>query len=635
MKDHTMSKLVVLPAPVVPAPADQVGVVDELVIDGYRDIPTHLIRISYTNRTRFNLEALQQLSENIAEVGILQPILMRPVTPTADAPQIFEIVAGERRFRAACMASLLVVPASVKTLTDLQAAEIQLLENIQRENPHPLEEAIGFEQLMQKHGYNADQLAAKIKQSRSYVYGRLKLCALSLKAREFFLDDIKRFPASTALLIARIPTPELQDKALDEIMAPLYNGEQMSVRQAAAHIANRYTLNLESAPFDRKDAKLLAVAGSCVKCPKRTGNQPEIYADLKNADVCTDPDCFAEKKAAHYQRIIVIANKKGIPVLEGDDAEDALPPSNWSREGEFVMTDHHLSAFERVAPSTGMSGTVEAHLPSAALPAPAMYLKDDDGTVSPIYRRADIQTALETIGACETVDIREARTRQEQSDLASEAPKKNVKETARQAEQARKTQLAEELTSKRVALYRKLRSATHTGLGLEMFREVAKALVRERALPDDLLGDLYPFEDRSDEGICAYIDKAEYAQVEMILLDLILGECLSVSYWEVDRADDSTLVDALHSMAKLQHIDPLQDHRALPPPDVAAAPEDPTARASSVDQAGIATDTKSRATLTLKSKAHVEEQPAEGPIIKVKKTRVASAAEWPFPTNSN
>jgi len=137
-------------------------------------------------------EALQQLADNIAEVGILQPILMRPVTPTADAPQIFEIVAGERRFRAAVVAGLLVAPASIKILTGKQAAEIQLLENIQRENPHPLEEAIGFEQLMLKHGYNADQLAAKVKQSRSYVYGRLKLCALSLKARELFLDDIQR-----------------------------------------------------------------------------------------------------------------------------------------------------------------------------------------------------------------------------------------------------------------------------------------------------------------------------------------------------------------------------------------------------------------------------------------------------------
>src|SRR5438046_1206024 len=99
-----MSKLVVLPTPVVPMPADHVIVVDELISEGYRDVPLYLIRISYTNRTRFNPEALQQLADNIAEVGILQPILLRPVTPTADAPQIFEVVAGERRFRAAIMA---------------------------------------------------------------------------------------------------------------------------------------------------------------------------------------------------------------------------------------------------------------------------------------------------------------------------------------------------------------------------------------------------------------------------------------------------------------------------------------------------------------------------------------------------
>jgi len=552
-----MSQLVALPAPVVPAPANQVINVADLTLDGYRDIPTHLIRISYTNRTRFNLEALQQLSENIAEVGILQPILMRPVTPTAEAPQIFEIVAGERRFRAACMACLYAVPASVRTLTDKQAAEIQLLENIQRENPHPLEEAIGFEQLMLKHGYNADQLAAKVKQSRSYVYGRLKLCALSLKARELFLDDIKRFPASTALLIARIPTPDLQDKALDEIMKPHYGGEPMSYRQAAAYISGRYTLELEDAVFDTKDAKLLADATSCVKCPKRTGNQPEIYADCTNANVCTDPDCFAEKKAAHYKRIEIIAHKKNIPILEGDEAR-ALVGNTWSRDGEYVTIGQHLSTFDRVAPTTGMSGTVEKHLLHDLLPAVSRYVRDRDGEMKPAYLRSDIQTALEEVGACESVNARAARLAEEAADpsKAAELTAAQKSELARQEEREKNQERAAAVSAERAAIYRKLRARASGGFSLNMLRELTKLIVRdynEYSLPDDVIGDLYTF-NRDDDSVCAYIDSADANQVQQLLMDLLLGEALEIPYHCLDD-DPSCVDDAFSTLAKLEGVE--------------------------------------------------------------------------------
>lgn len=552
-----MSKLVVLPPPVVPAPADQVIIVDELVTEGYRDVPLHLVRISYTNRTRFNLEALQQLAENIAEVGILQPILMRPVTPTADAPQILEVVAGERRFRAAVMAGLFRAPGSIKILSDKQAVEIQLLENIQRENPHPLEEAIGFEQLMLQHGYNADQLAAKIKQSRSYVYGRLKLCALSIKAREMFLDDVQRLPASTALLIARIPTPDLQDKALIEITTPQYNGDLMTVRQAALHIAQRYTLSLDNAPFDTKDAKLLASAGNCVKCPKRTGNQPEIFSDTKNADVCTDPDCFAEKKAAHYQRVIVIANKKGIPVLEGDDADDVVE-HNWSRDAEFVTADHHLSAFERVAPATGMAGTVGKHLAAAALPAPAKYIKDTDGSIEAVYHRSDIQAALEKAGACESESARESRIATEVTDpkQAAAAKKKELEEATRRKEQEENEEKAAAISAERVALYRKLRARAASGPTLPMLRELAKLMVRDwsndYSLPDDVIGDLYPFH-RSDDAVCAHIDQADATEVQLLIMDMVLSDALNVSSHCLND-EPSDVEDTFQAIVQLEGV---------------------------------------------------------------------------------
>ncbi|MBY0243246.1 MAG: ParB/RepB/Spo0J family partition protein [Burkholderiaceae bacterium] len=532
-----MSKLVVLPAPIAPMPEGATIVVAELVmLDGYHTLPTCLLRISTTNRKRFNLDALQRLAENVKEVGILQPILVRPVQPTQEAPQPFEIVAGERRFRSSILAELPEVPVIVRHLTDLQAAEIQLLENIQREDPHPLEEAEGYQLLMQNHGYDADQLAERVKKSRAYIYGRLKLCALSLDAREVFLDgDI---PASTALLIARIPVPSLQKKALQEILKPQYGSEPLSYRAAAAHIAARYTLDLIDAPFDIKDGKLLAAAGNCVKCPKRTGNQLEVFSDAKSVDVCTDPDCFAEKKAAHYQRIVVVANKRGIPVLEGQEA-NTISQSAWCRDGEFVTANTHLSTFDRVTPSTGMSGYINELIEANALPAPAAYLKHSDGEVKPAYKRTDVQAALEKQGLCETQAAREVRLAEEAADpsKAAQLTKHQIAEQQRLKEWEVKREKARMMTAERVVLYRKLRAQISAkGASLEMLRELAKLLVRDDNYPDlphDLIGDLYCFK-LDENSVCAFIDKADGPTVHVLIMDLLLGEALSVDQYSVD-----------------------------------------------------------------------------------------------------
>ena len=535
-----MSKLVVLPPPVVPVPSDQVIVVDELVDEGYRDIPLHLVRISYTNRKRFDPEALQQLADNIAEVGILQPILMRPVTPTPEAPEIFEIVAGERRFRAAVMACLAKAPANIKHLTDKQAAVIQLLENIQRENPHPLEEAEGYQGLMHSHGYSIEQLIEHTKKSRAYIYARLKLCALALESREAFLDD--KVSASTALLIARIPTPDLQKKALKEILTPQYSGEPMSYRQAATVIANRYTLNLSEAPFDTKDAKLLPDAGNCTKCPKRTGNQPEIYADARSANVCTDPDCFGEKKAANYQRLIVIANKSKTPVLEGADA-NVVRSNAWGGDAEFVIPETSLWSFERLMKSTGMSGSVATRLDSDQLPVPVKYLKESGGVVTPVYRRADVQLALERHGICESEEALATRLAIEETDpeVIETRRKQREREEQKRHQDEEIERKAASMTAERVALYRKLRATSQDGLPISMLRELAKLLIRDdmnyMSLPDDLIGDLYTFE-RDEDSACAFIDKADATTVQLLIMDLIVGEALGVSRYDISDQEE-------------------------------------------------------------------------------------------------
>ncbi len=126
----------------------------------------------YQPRTEFDAEALQALSDSIKEKGVLQPLLLR------QKGDKYQIVAGERRWRAAKMAGLNMVPAIVKKLSDQEALEIALIENLQRENLTAIEEAEGLNRLMTQYGYTQEILSKVIGKSRSYIANTLRLLSL-------------------------------------------------------------------------------------------------------------------------------------------------------------------------------------------------------------------------------------------------------------------------------------------------------------------------------------------------------------------------------------------------------------------------------------------------------------------------
>lgn len=523
----------------------------------YRDIELGKIRISPDNRKRFNETALQELAASIKSMGVAQPILIRPVTPTAEQPEEYEIVAGERRYRASNIAGMDTIPAIIRQLSDLDAAKIRILENLQRENPHEMEEAEGYQLLMLQHGYNADQLADEVKKSRAYIYGRLKLCALTTEVREQFLDN--KIPASTALLIARIPVPALQIRALGEILKPpaWMGSEPMSYRQAVQHVQSTYMLDLKTAVFKVADAKLLVTAGACTTCPKRTGNQPEVFAGI-SADVCTDPDCFKEKRAAHFAATIVKANKQGIPVLEGSEGQNALPNS-WDRNCELVTHTHSLYNFSRNAPATKNNGSPKDYLDEKSLPPVVKYVKREDGSLTPLYQRTAMQAALEAAGVCESEEEHVARMAEQEASPSAQATR-SASEKKREAEEAARQALedkAKQETAYRVELYKRLRRRASAGFCLQSLRELTKLALQDHHLPDDLLGDEYEFKASSDAAVSEYINHAGLAEVQLLLIDLLVGESLSVGYWDVQR--DDHLEDNFQSvlaMARHEGIDP-------------------------------------------------------------------------------
>lgn len=295
---------------------------EPIVTEGIQTIRVARIGASPTNpRKHFDQAALDELAESIRRHGVLQPILVRPNPDRMRGPrEEFEIVSGERRWRAAQAAELREIPALVRELGDAEVLEIQVIENLQRADLHPLEEAEGYEALHQRHGYTVADIAAKVGKSERYVYARMKLCALCEKARKAFYAG--KLSPTTALLVARIPDAGLQAKATAEITEAHWSADEgMTARQASEHIQRTYMLRLATAPFSTTDADLVPEAGPCTTCPKRTGNAGELFDDIKGPDTCTDPACFERKTIAHKDRLVERAQAKGVKVIDGKDAQ--------------------------------------------------------------------------------------------------------------------------------------------------------------------------------------------------------------------------------------------------------------------------------------------------------------------------
>jgi ParB/RepB/Spo0J family partition protein len=303
-------------------------------------LPLDSIYQSPTNpRKHFDAAKLSELAISIKEHGVLQPILVRAwqvgmanptQRPMVEMMSTYEIVCGERRWRASQIAGSTTILAIVRELTDKQVLELQVVENLQREDVHPLEEAEGYERLMKYHDYTADSLGDKIGKSRAYIYARIKLLALVPPARDLFFEG--KLTASTALLIARIPGATLQIKAAGEITKPTYTGDPMSYRAAADFLQRTYTLDLDDATWKMDDATLVKKAGSCDACPHRSGNDLILFAEIEDPNVCTNPPCFADKRETNFLRLKEIAQKSGREIVSGKEAEEALFSGRYSLE---------------------------------------------------------------------------------------------------------------------------------------------------------------------------------------------------------------------------------------------------------------------------------------------------------------
>lgn len=258
--------------------------------------------------------AMDELTQSIRQIGILTPILVR-TNATG-----YEIAAGHRRYRAAKAAGLSEVPVIIREMTDQEFLEILTVENLHREDIHPLDEAASYRALMTTLGYDVPTLAAKVEKSERYIYQRLKLLDLTKPAQKAFLGD--ELTVGHAILIARLQ-PGDQARVMQDCVQPVDGGfrrtgpkAMLSVKHLESFIRTEIMLDLHKAPFKKDDAGLRPKAGACTDCAKRTGFNQSLFHDIDKADLCTDGACFNAKTDAFLARKKAELQEAGETIVE-------------------------------------------------------------------------------------------------------------------------------------------------------------------------------------------------------------------------------------------------------------------------------------------------------------------------------
>jgi ParB family chromosome partitioning protein len=195
-------------------------------------------------RKQFDQEKLQELAASIRENGIIQPIIV------CRAEKGYKIVAGERRWRASRLAGLQVIPAIIRELTDLQVLQHALIENIQRQDLNPLEEALALDKLIADHAMTQESLATVVGRSRPAIANTLRLLNLPDSIRKHLMNE--ELTAGHARALLALPSEELQNKAADLIM-----GKGLNVRETEKLVKRLQMQPKQKKPLD--DAYVLSV----------------------------------------------------------------------------------------------------------------------------------------------------------------------------------------------------------------------------------------------------------------------------------------------------------------------------------------------------------------------------------------
>ncbi|MDE6906113.1 MAG: ParB/RepB/Spo0J family partition protein [Lachnospiraceae bacterium] len=234
-------------------------------------------------RKTFNEDALLELSESIKQFGVLQPLLVQ------DKNDYYEIIAGERRWRAAKMAKIKEVPVVIKNLSEQEIVEISLIENIQREDLNPIEEALAYKRLLEEFNLKQDEVAERVSKSRTAVTNSMRLLKLSSEVQQMLIDDMLSTGHARALLA--IEDPEKQYSLAQKIF-----DEKLSVRETEKLVKKIQNEKNESpkeeTPIDPKleiiyqdlEEKMKSILGTKVEIKKKDAQKGKIEIEYYSSE---------------------------------------------------------------------------------------------------------------------------------------------------------------------------------------------------------------------------------------------------------------------------------------------------------------------------------------------------------------
>lgn len=273
----------------------------------YKLIPWKDLQVSPTNpRRRINEQTIESLAGSIRTQGVLEPLIVR------QAGKKYEIVCGERRYRAAQIAVVTELPCLVRALSDEQVLDIQIHENLHREDVHPMDEAYGYLFLKEKLNCDVKELALRVGKSEGYVFNRLKLNSLIEEAQKdvddehlplvFALEIAKYTPEIQQLIYGEVYKKESKYQGDDYIYVPI-KGQTVLWRSFIEWINTNIHHLLSKAPFNAKATNLRTDGLACVNCPERTGAAVSLFEpnQIGKKDACLNPACYRQKVENHVQ----------------------------------------------------------------------------------------------------------------------------------------------------------------------------------------------------------------------------------------------------------------------------------------------------------------------------------------------
>lgn len=450
------------------------------------------IQESKTN-PRQNFDGIDELAASIKRDGVLSPVLVRK----RGSGEAFELIFGARRLRAAKVVGLEEIPANVIECSDEEAQEIQIVENCQRADVHPMEEAVAIERLRAtiKGADPVGQVAARIGKSRSHVLKRIQLLSLPELGRKAYLAGT--IPLETAILIARLPDKETRIAAAKLVLEGEYGEGPLNPKEARNQIERELLLRLGGTTFDRKDAKLVPDAGACGPCPKRSGNNQDLFGDVKGDDLCTDPKCFRRKLDADWAIKSAAAAKNGTEVLNEEACKKLFRYGSIDRGSGYVGIHDETWV--------GNDRKTYKQILGKQAPKPILGRNPEDGKLVELYRVSQV-TAL-----MKTADTKAAKA----------LKKEKASSKASQERMARKDQVDKAAIAKAFPqILEKIE-----GVGEKPFLQLmAKLMLEDTYGENDFI-----LKRRGVRSAKALLEGAQAPKLRSILLELAIGD--PEDYW--------------------------------------------------------------------------------------------------------